>query len=243
MTSMPEALAELVRDAAACVTLESLACGKGMPKAAPRRARRRATATRATKPPPFDMHERVHQVVQACRAERKRSLAATPEEDLSDARLSKLARFTDALALAPYTPFLHFVPRLVNIVRPYQPLGYRSRMYKNDHNIHRNSIVMVTNTQSSLPIPPRAGDARRGGADARLGPHAGPAARPGQDRRALQWGVFRSQKIRGGARLACTRQRHQLHACRTPLAGPASVHESALPHPRLPHGPPGRNRL
>lgn len=117
MPALDEALAELVRDATACATLESLACGKGMPKAAQRRPRRRApVVARASKAPPFDPHERVQEVVQACREERKRRLAIDPLEDVSDARVSKLARFTDGAALAPYAPFLHFVPRLVNIV-------------------------------------------------------------------------------------------------------------------------------
>lgn len=162
MPALDEALAELVRDATACATLESLACGKGMPKAAQRRPRRRApVVARASKAPPFDPHERVQEVVQACREERKRRLAIDPLEDVSDARVSKLARFTDGAALAPYAPFLHFVPRLVNIVRPYQPRGYRIGRYRNDHSImhsimHSNSTVIANNTQSSLPIPPCA---------------------------------------------------------------------------------------
>ena len=118
MAPTPATLSDLVRDASACATLESLACGKGMPKAPRVRARRRNSATRSVPPKaaPFDTHERVVDVVQACRVERKRRLALEPAEDLSDARLSKLARFTDGTVLAPYAPFLHFVPRLVNIV-------------------------------------------------------------------------------------------------------------------------------
>jgi len=38
------------------------------------------------------------------------------EVDTSDAALSKLARFLDGDALHPYAQFLHFVPRLVNVV-------------------------------------------------------------------------------------------------------------------------------
>ena len=115
---MSEVLGELVRDVNACATFESLATGKGFPPPPKQRTRRRASVMRANQPKavPFDTHERVSEVVQACRDERKRHLARETEEDLSDERLSKLARFTDAAALAPYTPFLHFVPRLVNIV-------------------------------------------------------------------------------------------------------------------------------
>ena len=115
---MSDVLGELVRDVNACATLESLATGKGVPKSPKPRVRRRTNAPRPlqAKAVPFDTHERVTEVVQACREERKRKLAVTPDEDLSDELLSKLARFTDAAALAPYAPFLHFVPRLVNIV-------------------------------------------------------------------------------------------------------------------------------
>ena len=115
---MSDVLGELVRDVNACATLESLATGKGVPKPPKPRVRRRTNAPRPlqAKAVPFDTHERVNEVVQACREERKRKLAVTPNEDLSDELLSKLARFTDAAALAPYAPFLHFVPRLVNIV-------------------------------------------------------------------------------------------------------------------------------
>ena len=152
---MSDVLGELVRDVHACATLESLATGKGLPKPPKPRARRRAAAPRGAAQPkavPFDTHERVADVVQACREERKRQLAGAPEEDLSDARLSKLARFTDGAALAPYAPFLHFVPRLVNIVRPSLPRRYRSRMYKNDHSIHKNTTVTASSPQSSLCI-------------------------------------------------------------------------------------------
>ena len=48
---------------------------------------------------------------------RKRARAEAPAaDDLSDAALSQYARFTKEIALAPYTPFLHYVPRLVNVV-------------------------------------------------------------------------------------------------------------------------------
>ena len=119
-------LVDLVHDVAACATLESLVCGKGMPKAAKPRARRRANGaapsagaarTALSKAVPFDTCERVRTVVDACREARKRLRERTPDEQLGDAALSKLARFTDGAALAPYAPFLHFVPRLVNIVR------------------------------------------------------------------------------------------------------------------------------
>ena len=118
-----ETLDELVRDVSACVTLESLACGRGMPKSPKPRVRRHggggATATRSasfSKLPAFDVGERIADVVRVCRSERKRRRVEDTEQEIDDATLSSLTRFTDGMALAPYAPFLHFVPRLVNIV-------------------------------------------------------------------------------------------------------------------------------
>ena len=54
--------------------------------------------------------------VEACRRERERTRSGEDDSG-SDASLSKLARFTDAFALADYAPFLQYVPRLVNVVR------------------------------------------------------------------------------------------------------------------------------
>ena len=116
--NLAETCDELLRDVAACATLESLACGKGMPKPPKARSRRRLGLGRPqqSKAAPFDAHERVNEVVKACRNERRRR-DTDDDGGIDDARLSKLARFTDGAALAPYAPFLHFVPRLVNIVR------------------------------------------------------------------------------------------------------------------------------
>ena len=118
---------ELVADVAACATLESLVCGKGMPKAPKLRARRRLATGRGaqaqTKGIPFDTYERVFTVVKACRAERKRARSEETEVDTSNETLCKQTRFTDSMALADYAPFLHYVPRLVNIVRTLSPLA------------------------------------------------------------------------------------------------------------------------
>lgn len=46
---------------------------------------------------------------------RKRSQPSN-EPDLSDAGLSKLARFSDALDLHRYRKFVHLIPRIVNVV-------------------------------------------------------------------------------------------------------------------------------
>lgn len=51
---------------------------------------------------------------------RKRSQPSS-EPDLSDAGLSKLARFSDALDLHRYRKFVHLIPRIVNVVRKKHP--------------------------------------------------------------------------------------------------------------------------
>ena len=148
---MSETYDELVADVSACATLESLVCGKGMPKAPKPRARRRLSTGRGaqaqTKGTPFDTYERVSTVVKACRAERKRARLEEVEVDASDETLWKQTRFTDSMALADYAPFLHYVPRLVNIVRRSHLLVYlllvpynvrRAVDLVQDHGRHRN---------------------------------------------------------------------------------------------------------
>ena len=113
-----ETLHELTRDVLAAATLESLVCGKGIPKQPKQRTRRRLPLGRPVQRStvPFDTNERVADVVKACRDERKRRVDEDAEQALDEATLSKYARFTDDMALKPYEPFLHYVPRLVNIV-------------------------------------------------------------------------------------------------------------------------------
>lgn len=110
---------ELVADVAACATFESLMCGKGVPKPTKQRASLRFGAS--MRPPakvaPFNAYERVADVVKACREERKRAVPGPNDDDIDDTELCKMARFTDGLSLQDYAPFLHYVPRLVNIVR------------------------------------------------------------------------------------------------------------------------------
>lgn len=54
---------------------------------------------------------------------KKRKLANIQDKVApSDQQLSNLARFTDKFKLVPYRNFLHFVPRLVNVVTVWCPL-------------------------------------------------------------------------------------------------------------------------
>ena len=58
----------------------------------------------------------IKDMVDRCRAERKRTRAMETATDLSDEAVYKAARWTDRLPLADYDGILHLVPRLVNIV-------------------------------------------------------------------------------------------------------------------------------
>jgi len=57
----------------------------------------------------------IKSTVEHCNSARKRT-SNECEVDTSDHRLSKLARFTDEMALKPFKHFLQYVPRLVNVV-------------------------------------------------------------------------------------------------------------------------------
>ena len=116
------AFSDLVRDVKSSVVLESLVCGKGVAMPPKQRVRKRGPSPRvvpSTNTMSFDTHARVADVVGACRAERKRREREEAPPEISDQELYKLTRFTDGMLLEPYAPFLHFVPRLVNIVRSY----------------------------------------------------------------------------------------------------------------------------
>ena len=93
--------------------------GKG-PLKAPRRGRsKNALASAASNDlsavEPRDPVEIANTVLAACN--RKRNAATYESEALvTDDALSKMARFTDKFKLKPYERFLHYVPRLVNVV-------------------------------------------------------------------------------------------------------------------------------
>jgi hypothetical protein len=64
----------------------------------------------------------IQKTVDHCKGIRKRN-CREEEEYVSDERLSKLARFTDKMALKPFELFLQYVPRLVNVVTVYLSHG------------------------------------------------------------------------------------------------------------------------
>ena len=67
---------------------------------------------------PESMRARLDRSIQACQAARAEHLKQTRDETRlkTHEEISQLTRFTHDVALAPYAKFLHFVPRLVNVV-------------------------------------------------------------------------------------------------------------------------------
>jgi TATA-box binding protein (TBP) (component of TFIID and TFIIIB) len=99
---MQEAFDQLKRDLATCASLEEGLRGK----------RNRKVAEEAQ----AGVAELVRAVVQRTRQVRARVRDDIPEDDLSDAGLSQYARFTSEIALAPFEKYIHYVPRVVNVV-------------------------------------------------------------------------------------------------------------------------------
>tara|TARA_B110000046_G_C13002528_1_gene402843 strand:- start:1415 stop:1708 length:294 start_codon:yes stop_codon:yes gene_type:complete len=96
--------------------MENCLGGKGILKLPKPRGRgKRCNQLTDHVPIPRDPVEITKSVIDECKNMRKR-MANDNEVDISDERLSKMARFTDKFSLKPYEPFLHYVPRVVNVV-------------------------------------------------------------------------------------------------------------------------------
>ena len=65
---------------------------------------------------PTPLPELLEGAVGACKAQRKRAREEEANGHVDDAELLHLARHSRNYALHPYRKFLHFVPRLVNVV-------------------------------------------------------------------------------------------------------------------------------
>jgi hypothetical protein len=110
------AFQNLVSDVASTIQMENSLSGKGPPKLArPRGRSKRSKLTEELVPAPRDPLELVNCVLKECKQKRK-LMHSNEKTDTSDIALSKMARFTDKFNLKAYEPFLHYVPRLVNVV-------------------------------------------------------------------------------------------------------------------------------
>lgn len=117
---MEDLFKAVVDDVKACSILESLVCGKGIPTPPKQRSRKGQSGqlpapTSNVTESAFDAHAIVKKAVKRCRE--MRDMRQGPEhEPIDDESLCKHARFTDGMALQPFASFLHYVPRLVNVV-------------------------------------------------------------------------------------------------------------------------------
>lgn len=113
-----EAYSALVKDVATSISMEDALSGRAASKR-PKGGKKRSRDPDSERPLPC--RDVANRVLKACREARARKLAVTTPEDISDAALSRAARFTDKFALKSYEPFLHYVPRLVNVVTVRSP--------------------------------------------------------------------------------------------------------------------------
>ena len=122
---MQEALETLRADVATCRATDKLLRGQAAPDPSTEPPTEgpnsKAPVKDAAAPLGRPLSEVLQTCVQACRDSRKRHREETGSgPDLSDEALSQYTRFTDKLALQDYSKFLHYVPRLVNVVSKYQ---------------------------------------------------------------------------------------------------------------------------
>lgn len=118
-----QAFKQLATDVVSTLAMEHALTGKGplkVPKTRGRSKKAPASAASAASNDllavePRDPVEIAHTVLAACNRKRK-GVADKSEYLVADDALSKMARFTDKFKLKPYERFLHYVPRLVNVV-------------------------------------------------------------------------------------------------------------------------------
>tara|TARA_B100001094_G_scaffold330686_2_gene396541 strand:+ start:439 stop:816 length:378 start_codon:yes stop_codon:yes gene_type:complete len=115
-----EAFLCLSADVLTAVHMENALAGKGPLKTLKSRGNKKNKVTERVVVPK-DPVTLTKQVLDACKTCRKRGVD-TLDRDISDQALNKVARFTDKFNLKPYEPFLHYVPRLVNVVTVDTPL-------------------------------------------------------------------------------------------------------------------------
>ena len=156
---MESALKTLLSDVVSCQTTEAMLRGKQrVPLKRPGRGRGRGRGrARSLNVEESSSELVIRDTVEACRALRKSRDAE--EETPTDRQLSEVAEFVDGVDLESYSSFLHYVPRLVNVVRK-QPLKKVRQLL--------------------IKLALSAGDARGGAPGARLGAEASPG--PGSHR-------------------------------------------------------------
>ena len=114
----------LVADVRSAELLEAMVTGTSRLRPRPRsRPLTGPSASRAKRSAADEVQASLPEAVATVRrvvrrlAEARRTRVVDAPEPIDNDALSRQARFTDRFALAPYRPFLHYVPRIVNVVR------------------------------------------------------------------------------------------------------------------------------
>lgn len=150
---MDAALQALRTDIATCETLENALKGKPpQPEGKTRSGAKKDAAANASAPKRRDIEEVLSKCIDACKESRKRHREESePPEPMDDKSLSQYARFTREFALEPYQQFLHYVPRLVNVVtvrlRPTPPASTHYPLFRT----HLGSPWWLSNHSLSGP--------------------------------------------------------------------------------------------
>ena len=124
---MESALENLRVDIATCEQIENNLRGRpatavAKPRNAPKGGSKDSVNGHAQQPmkgvvQTRDVDDVLAECISACKQSRKRHREENQTPNLlDDTSLSQFTRFTDQIALDPYKQFLHYVPRLVNIV-------------------------------------------------------------------------------------------------------------------------------
>lgn len=123
---LEDALKGLTADLRTCHTLENALRGRRDCPDQPRSRNGKPVRKRSAPDAPTDtkpdnslqsMASGLDAVVAKCKETREQAVAdAGPAEDTSDTALAQHTRHTDGVALGVYAKFLHYVPRLVNVV-------------------------------------------------------------------------------------------------------------------------------
>lgn len=119
-SALDAALAALRSDLLTCQSLENTLRGQGNSVERSRSGkpmRKRAATEAAADSGARPMEDVLASVVARCKQSRARAVEdAGAPDDTGDEALAQHTRHTDGIALEVYAKFLHYVPRLVNVV-------------------------------------------------------------------------------------------------------------------------------
>lgn len=119
-SALDSALAALKSDVRTCQSLENGLRGRCETAEQSRNGkpvRKRAAADSAAETGVRSMEDVLSTVLEKCKQSRIQAIEdAGPPDDTSDSALAQHTRHTDDIALEVYAKFLHYVPRIVNVV-------------------------------------------------------------------------------------------------------------------------------